>query len=301
LEKGALKNAMIGGAALLASHGAHAASGDLHQYVSGLNKLPGVKVESKFSPYSKNSRHGGGAYKVKVGNYTINGEHNSNGAGSNHKVGMSGPKNPTPQDSQDQKEAQFLKDKLSTTGTELLEKGALKNAGIALGMAGALAGSAPQTDAGSRSPASIQHVQPKSNYDRSKMLRAISQVESSGGQNTNHKPTSQGQAYGKYALMPNTIHDTIKGHKDLKAKHGRALALNGPQLHRYMQDHKGLEDVIANRHLAHIEHNFGDDADRIGFAWNQGVTGTKHAKDEGVDIASHPYTKKIREAYGKEK
>ena len=178
-----------------------------------------------------------------------------------------------------------------------LEKGAIKNAGIALGMAGALAGAAPTKTA--VEPQVKHQVAPS--YDHGKMLRAIAAVESNNGQNINHKPTSNGTAYGKYALMPNTIQDTIKGHKDLKTKYGRALALKGDQLHRFMQDNRGLEDTIADRHLAHIEHNFKDNQDAIGYSWNQGITGAKKATNGKVDISKHPYVKKIHEAYGKEK
>lgn len=178
-----------------------------------------------------------------------------------------------------------------------LEKGALKNAGIALGMGAALAGASNHTS-NIKNPPDMQ-AQHQSQYDHAKMLRAIADVESSGGKNTNHKPTPQGTAYGRYALMPNTITDTIKGHKDLKAKYGKALSLKGPQLHRFMQDNKGLEDVIADRHLAHIEHNFKNNPDKTAFSWNQGITGAKKADENS--ISSHPYVKKIRDAYGKEK
>jgi len=180
-----------------------------------------------------------------------------------------------------------------------LEKGALKNAGIALGMAGALAGASPSTSTSSSNiPAQVQH---KSNYDHSKMLRALASVESTNGENVNHKPTSSGTAYGKWALMPHTIQDTIKGHKDLKAKYGKALALKGDQLNRFMQDNKGLEDIIADRHLSHIEHNFKNNPESIAFAWNQGISGTKNAKNKGVNISEHPYVKKFKAAYSKEK
>lgn len=178
----------------------------------------------------------------------------------------------------------------------LLEKGAFKNAALGMGMAAALVGAPNHTSNIKNHPDIQSH---KSNYDHSKMLRAIASVESSGGKNINHVPTSQGQAYGKWALMPNTITDTIKGHKDLKEKYGKALSLKGPELHRFMQDNKGLEDVIADRHLSHIEHNFKNNPDQTAFAWNQGITGTK--KNDPKFISNHPYVKKIRDAYGKEK
>jgi 8-oxo-dGTP pyrophosphatase MutT (NUDIX family) len=184
-----------------------------------------------------------------------------------------------------------------------LEKGALKNAGIALGMAGALAGGAQPATAGNRAPASIQ--QPKQmapSYDHGKMLRTIAQVESNNGANTNHPVASNGEmAFGKYGLMPNTIKDTIKGHKDLAAKHGKALALTGQQLQNYMHDNKGLEDQIADRHLSHMEHVLGKNPEHLGFGWLNGISGTLKARKNNQDIKNHWHVKKIRDAYNKGK
>lgn len=196
-----------------------------------------------------------------------------------------------------------------------IEKGAFKNASIALGMASALAGahnntqanekvsSAPKAPISSnRSPASIPHSKNRTpSYDHQKMLRTLAQVESSGGKDTNHEATPQGTGYGKYALMPNTIHMIVQGHRDLRTKHGKALALNGPQLHQYMDDNKGLEDVIADRYLSHIEHKLGKDPGQNGYAWFQGIKRTKEHKKSGVDIKNHWRTKRVKEAYDKEK
>lgn len=321
LEKGAIKNALIGGAALLGSH-AHAASGHLHQFINGLNSLPGVKVSSQFVPAGNNPKnmHGTGQYSVRVGNYVVHGHHNSNGAGYSHKVGMDGPKNPTSNDLQDQKKAKFLRDKLETTGSNLLEKsesiysdfvllekGALKNAGIALGMAGAIAGGAHKdSDAAQRMNVLPNHSQNAPQYDHHKMLRAISQVESSGGKNTKHAAGGgpihgNEHAVGKYGLMPETIRETINGHKDLKAKHGKALALRGQQLHNYMQDNKGLEDVIADRHLSHMEHVLGQNPSHLGYGWLNGINGTLKARKNGENLTNHWHAKKVSEAYNKEK
>lgn len=190
---------------------------------------------------------------------------------------------------------------------EPLEKGAMKNAGIALGMAGALAGSAnsastPKPTA-NRAPASIQQPTAPA-YDHHKMLNTISQVESSGGKNTNHAigggPIHGNErAFGKYGLMPETIREVIKGNKDLKARYSKALALKGDVFNKYMADNKGLEDQIADRHLAHLEKHFGKDPDTLGYAWLEGIHGTHNAKDKGVDIKNHWHVRKIREAYGK--
>lgn len=190
-----------------------------------------------------------------------------------------------------------------------LEKGAMKNAGIALGMAGALAGSPNSASApvqsANRAPASIQ--QPAAPvYDHNKMLQTISQVESSGGKNINHgigggPIHGNERAFGKYGLMPETIREVIKGNKDLKARHAKALALKGDIFNKYMADHKGLEDQIADRHLAHLEKHFGNDPDMLGYAWLEGIRGAHHAKDKCVDIKNHWHVAKIRDAYSRGK
>ena len=182
---------------------------------------------------------------------------------------------------------------------DILEKSALKNAGIALGMAGALAGASPTSEAANRSPASIPHQkQPASVYDHQRMLRALSQIESSSGKNVHHRPLSDGShAYGQYALTPDTIKSTIKMNKDLKTKHGRALALQGDAIHKYMQDHKGLEDVIADRNLSHLEQHFGNNLEQIAFGWLNGTQGTINAKNKGYNFANHWYSQRVKKAY----
>lgn len=199
-------------------------------------------------------------------------------------------------------------DKLNMTkNEEPLQKGAMKNAGIALGMAGALAGSPSHTatpvQSASRAPASIQKPMAPI-YDHHKMLNTISQVESSGGKDTNHgigggPIHGNERAFGKYGLMPQTIREVIKGNKDLKSKYAKALALKGDTFNKFMADHKGLEDQIADRHLAHLEKHFGKDPDMLGYAWLEGIHGAHKAKDKGIDIKNHWHVKKIRDAYGK--
>jgi hypothetical protein len=184
-------------------------------------------------------------------------------------------------------------------GKSELEKGAVKNAltGIAMGVALASpsATDANQSKQPARSPASISA--PKSDYSREKVLNAISQVESSGGKNTHHKPTSMGTAYGRWAVMPDMVHDTIRLNPDLKRQHKKAMALNGKDLHHYLQDNPKLEQEIVNRHLSRLEHHFGQDPNKISYAWNHGIIGTNRALKEKQDISSHPYVQKFKQAY----
>lgn len=184
-------------------------------------------------------------------------------------------------------------DKLNKS--EILQKGALKNLGVAAAMGSALLSShahAPTQD------------HPK--YSSDKMLNAISSVESNKGKDTEHKEGGgaihgKEHAYGKYATMPETIRETIRMHSDLKAKHGKAMNLKGDDIHHYMKDNPGLEDTIAQRHLKRLEHHFGPRPDRIGHAWFNGISGTNKALKDHKDIGNHFHVKKIREAYSKEK
>lgn len=187
--------------------------------------------------------------------------------------------------------------------TEDLEKGAVKNALTAGAMLGALA--APQhTEAKNPMQGQLHptvSTSPNTGYSREKMLNAISQVESSGGKNVKHKPTSQGTAYGEYAVMPSVVQDTIRMNPDLKKLHGKALRLQGQNLHNYLQDNPELEREVVNRHLSRLEHHFGHNPEAIASAWNAGIKGTNRALKEKQDISKHPYVQKFKHYYGEDK
>jgi len=185
-------------------------------------------------------------------------------------------------------------DKLAAS--EDLQKGAIRNIGIAAVMGAALATSTP-----AKTP-----THQASQYSSQKMLSAIAHVESSGGRNTKHAAGGGAihgaeHAYGKFGLMPETIRETIGMHRDLSAKHGKATMLRGKDLHHYMQDNPGLEDVVATKHLKRLEHHFGRKPADIGYSWLQGVSGTYKAKRNNVDTDSHWHAKKVKDAYLKGK
>jgi hypothetical protein len=178
-------------------------------------------------------------------------------------------------------------------------KTALKRIGTAAAMAGAIATATPTQEA-----ASVPSEQ-QPQYSSQKMLNTIAQVESSGGKFANHRALGglhEGErAYGKYGLTPAVIRETIKMHSDLRSKHKKASALDGDDLHHYMQDNPGLEDAVANKHLKRLEHHFGPDPAKIGYAWLSGISGTYKANKENKNIHDHWHVKKIKTAYSRGK
>jgi hypothetical protein len=187
-------------------------------------------------------------------------------------------------------------DKEKLAASEDTSKGILHQLGTAAVMAGAIATATPTQNA-----VPSMYEKTPSSYSSQKMLSTIAQVESSGGKFANHRSLGgmhQGEkAYGKFGLTPTVIRETIKMHSELKNKHKKATALQGDDLHRYMQDNPGLEDAVANKHLKRLEHHFGQDPTKIGYAWLSGITGTYKAKKENVNLDDHWHVKKINKIY----
>lgn len=143
-------------------------------------------------------------------------------------------------------------------------------------------------------------------YSSQKMLDAIAQVESSGGKNQRHAAGGgpihgTEHAYGKYGLMPQTIRETVRMNRDLATRYGHASRLKGPDLAHFMQDNPKLEDLVAQRHLARLEHHFGQNPSKIGYAWLEGIRGTYDAEKQKKDIQNHWHVKKVNDAYWKGK
>lgn len=183
---------------------------------------------------------------------------------------------------------------------EELDKG-LKHVGAALGVAASLAGSPTQAPKADKPPM----VQQQNQYSAKRMLASIASVESSKGRNQNFPSVGgihQGEsAFGKYGLMPATIRETIHMNADLKQKHGKAVNLKGDDMRRYMADNPGLEDAVAAKHLQRLEHHFGQNPSKIGYAWLEGIRGTYRAEKNKKDIENHWHVKRVKEAYSKEK
>jgi GNAT superfamily N-acetyltransferase len=187
-------------------------------------------------------------------------------------------------------------------GKSNLEKGSIANLAAA-GIIGLTSTPAivPETTA----PREISQAVPKTQDFHTKMLQTISQVESSGGRNVAHaKLPSDGihrgtRAFGKYGLTPVLIQETVRRNKKLLEKHPKLSSMDLNQINSYMKKNPELEHEIASSHLNRLRQHFGDDPAKIGYAWLQGITGTKKAINEKKPIQDHWHVKKILNSYEK--
>lgn len=149
----------------------------------------------------------------------------------------------------------------------------------------------------------ITHDQRQETSPKKHIMDAIMAVESSGGKDTKHARLPSNsihhgeRAYGKYGLTPLLMRETIKKHKDLAQKYNHMLDLRGDKFQIELQKHPELEDVVANRHYDRLVKHFGHNVDKIAMAWLNGITGTKQAIKNRVDLNNHWHVKKVRKAY----
>lgn len=184
---------------------------------------------------------------------------------------------------------------------EPLEKSAMKRFGMAAAAMGALSGY-PKVAQAPQPSAQQMSAQQANQYSSKRMLNAMRQVESSGGKDINHAKATNGQtAIGQYALMPDTIRDTVKMNPDLKRHHPRVLALQNKDMAHYLQDNPELEQQVAERHLSRLEHHFGHDPATLGYAWLNGVVGTNRDLKRGINPNTHWHAAKVVKAYNQGK
>jgi hypothetical protein len=170
--------------------------------------------------------------------------------------------------------------------TDLLTKGFLRDAAVHVSLAAALGGASQQA---------------KADPFGEKMIRAISSVESNNGQNTKHKVMENGlnrgsAAYGQYGLMPITARETARLNPEIHKKHPTLAALPNKDVAAYMDKNPGLEDEISQSHLKRLRKIFGDDPNKLAYAWIQGIQGAKDAIAQNKDIKSHWHVSKVRNA-----
>ena len=182
-----------------------------------------------------------------------------------------------------------------------------------LAMAGAMAASAfggmkaaqaPQPAPTAQTSPQVKTEAPKPApiYDRKKTLRAIAQVESNNGRNTNHATVNRGlnagnSAIGKYGIMSVTAKDILGKSKNLSAKYPDAVNMDDNQLHDYASKNPSFQDDIADRYYSRISRELGsEDPKIIAHSWLNGIQGTKNALAAKKDIGNHWHVLKVLHA-----
>ena len=131
--------------------------------------------------------------------------------------------------------------------------------------------------------------------NRDNFLNAISQVESSGGQNTNH-PVVQGgiqdgqQAIGSYGLMPNTIQElSNRARLNNTLTPDMAAASRDPAS---VKTNPALAQQYANQLADKVLNKFPDQ-NMAAYAWNHGHNlSPQEVQDR--DYMNDPYVQKFQ-------
>ncbi len=125
-------------------------------------------------------------------------------------------------------------------------------------------------------------------------LNAISQIESSGGQNLNHPviqagPQAGQQAIGSYGLLPNTIQElTNRARLENKITPEMEAAARNPAS---IGSNPELEQQYAQQLADRVLHRFPDPA-MAAYAWNSGHNLTPE-QVKHRDFQNNPYVQKF--------
>jgi hypothetical protein len=140
-------------------------------------------------------------------------------------------------------------------------------------------------------------------HTKDDILDAIKMVESSGGKNLQHEKITNPKNinYGTYSrsaygIMPVTAKDIISKNRGLRQKYGHLIPLEGDDFHKAFHQHPELDRKLASHYYDHAASHFGHDPAKIGFAWLNGITGTKRYIRRGNDPNNHWHVQKILNA-----
>lgn len=136
-----------------------------------------------------------------------------------------------------------------------------------------------------------------------KFLEAIKAIESSGGQNTNHKEIKSGihkghRAIGSYGFMPNTVDELISSEEiELPLELQKDLKKMSPERKkRFIEQNQSVEDELANVMARKLSKQYAGDKSKMAYAWNQGhnIPSDDPRFEKAQD---HDYVKKFLEVY----
>lgn len=141
---------------------------------------------------------------------------------------------------------------------------------------------------------------------RDRFLNLISQIESSGGKNTEHPVMEKGihageQAIGQYGLMPNTVDELLN-----RAKRSGTMTVEMQKMGREPASMKAeiegdpeVEGALAKQLAEKVLSKFPNQ-DMAAYSWNKGHNMTPE-QVAGHDFENDPYVvkfKKIKQSLG---
>jgi hypothetical protein len=125
-----------------------------------------------------------------------------------------------------------------------------------------------------------------------RFINDMKQIESSGGENTNHKwihsgPQKGFRAIGDYGFMPNTIKEFANRSGDPELQKVAKLDQMGMEI--ALRSSPGLQEKLANLMYDKVNSNLGGDEEKMAAAWQYGhnrkdfspVEMEKYSKDGG--------------------
>lgn len=135
---------------------------------------------------------------------------------------------------------------------------------------------------------------------REEFLDLISQIESSGGTNTNHPVMEDGihagqAAIGRFGLMPNTIKELVKRAElnGVATDPMRQIASQDPQqMKAQVEQNPDLEFQMADQLARRVLNKFGD-PEKAAYSWNQG-TNLKPEQVEQRKYQDSDYVQRFR-------
>lgn len=128
--------------------------------------------------------------------------------------------------------------------------------------------------------------------DTKTFLKAVEQIESSGGQDTSHKPIHSGihkgtSAVGRYALMPNTMQYVAKKNR---SKYSDLDGMTPEQISNEVKENPYLEDSLAEDYADLVLKRSNGDDELANYKWQYG----HNAQPRPEDVENNPRTQKYR-------
>ena len=126
-------------------------------------------------------------------------------------------------------------------------------------------------------------------------LNSVSQNESSGGTNFNHKMITSGPqigqtAIGSFGLLPNTVREVLNRDKDPSLDGLRDMS--DEELKNELEQSPTTERQVARKLAERVITNQGGDMEKAAYAWRHGHN-MKPERIESEDYRNDPYVKSV--------